>query len=98
MSTVGVPAGLVIIVGFLAMLQGAAGLVVAFQAGSWGMGILSVLGILLGLILVINPLIGVAALPFILGIFMLIGGVGAVVQAFRMRREAAAAQQPRRVR
>jgi uncharacterized membrane protein HdeD (DUF308 family) len=44
------------------------------------MGVLSVLGILFGLILVINPLIGVAALPFILGIFMLIGGVGAVVQ------------------
>jgi uncharacterized membrane protein HdeD (DUF308 family) len=97
-STVGVPAGLFIIVGFLAMLQGAAGLIVAFQAGSWGMGILSVLGILLGLILVINPLIGVAALPFILGIFMIIGGVGAVVQAFRMRREAPADQQPRRVR
>ena len=49
------------------------------------MGILSVLGILLGFILVINPLIGVAALPFLLGIFMLIGGVGAVGQAFRMR-------------
>jgi uncharacterized membrane protein HdeD (DUF308 family) len=97
-STVGVPAGLVIIVGFLAMLQGAAGLIVAFQGGSWGMGILSVLGILLGLVLVINPLIGVAALPFILGGFMLIGGVGAVVQAFRMRREAQAGQQPPRVR
>jgi uncharacterized membrane protein HdeD (DUF308 family) len=97
-STIGIPAGLVVIVGFLAMLQGAAGLVVAFQGGGWGMGILSVLGILLGLILVINPLIGVAALPFILGIFMLIGGVGAVVQAFRMRREAPAQQQPRRVR
>jgi uncharacterized membrane protein HdeD (DUF308 family) len=57
-----------------------------------------VLGILLGLVLVINPLIGVAALPFILGIFMLIGGVGAVVQAFRIRREAPADQQPPRVR
>jgi hypothetical protein len=31
----------------------------------------------------------VATLTFILAIFMLIGGVGAVVQAFRMRREAA---------
>jgi uncharacterized membrane protein HdeD (DUF308 family) len=97
-STAVAPAGLVIIVGFLAIIQGAAGLIVAFQGGSWGMGILSVLGILLGFILVINPLIGVAALPFILGIFMLIGGVGAVVQAFRMRREAPAEQQPRRVR
>jgi uncharacterized membrane protein HdeD (DUF308 family) len=88
---------LVILVGFLVMLQGAAGLIVAFQGGGWGMGALSVLGILLGLFLVINPLIGVAALTFILAIFMLIGGVGAVIQAFRMRREAAA-QQPRRVR
>ena len=87
---------LVIIVGFLAMLQGVAGLVVALQGGGWGMGALSVLGILFGLFLVINPLIGVATLTLILAIFMLIGGVGAVVQAFRMRREAAAEQQPRR--
>ena len=89
---------LVILVGFLAMLQGAAGLVVAFQGGGWGMGALSVLGILLGLFLVINPLMGVATLTLILAIFMLIGGVGAVIQAFRMRREAATAQRPRRVR
>jgi uncharacterized membrane protein HdeD (DUF308 family) len=88
---------LVILVGFLVMLQGAAGLIVAFQGGGWGMGALSVLGILLGLFLVINPLIGVATLTLILAVFMLIGGVGAVVQAFRMRREAAG-QQPRRVR
>ena len=97
-STVGVPAGLVIIMGILAMLQGAAGLVVAFQGGGWGMGILAVVGILLGLVLVINPLIGVAVLPFVLGIFMLIGGVGAVVQAFRIRREAPTEQQSARVR
>jgi uncharacterized membrane protein HdeD (DUF308 family) len=89
---------LVILVGFLAMLQGAAGLIVAFQGGGWGVGALSVLGILFGLFLVINPLIGVATLTFILAIFMLIGGVGAVVQAFRMRRAAASVQQSRRVR
>jgi uncharacterized membrane protein HdeD (DUF308 family) len=89
---------LVVLVGFLALLQGAAGLVVAFQGGGWGMGALSVLGILFGLFLVINPLMGVATLTLILAIFMLIGGVGAVIQALRMRRQAAAAQQPRRVR
>jgi uncharacterized membrane protein HdeD (DUF308 family) len=89
---------LVILVGFLAMLQGAAGLIVALQGGGWGMGALSVLGILLGLFLVINPLIGVATLTLILAIVMLIGGVGAVVQAFRMMRREGAAQQPRRVR
>src|SRR5919112_5250433 len=84
---------LVIIVGFLAMLQGAVGLVVALQGGGWGMGILSVLGILFGLFLVINPLIGAATLTLILAIFMLIGGVGAVFQAFRMRRGVGAEQQ-----
>jgi uncharacterized membrane protein HdeD (DUF308 family) len=89
---------LVIFVGFLAMLQGAAGLIVAFQGGGWGMGALSVLGILFGLFLVINPLIGVATLTLILAIFMLIGGVGAVFQALRMRRGVAAEQQPPRVR
>jgi uncharacterized membrane protein HdeD (DUF308 family) len=89
---------LVILVGFLVMLQGAAGLVVAFQGGGWGMGALSVLGILFGLFLVINPLVGVATLTLILAIVMLIGGVGAVLQAFRMRSGAASARQPRRVR
>jgi uncharacterized membrane protein HdeD (DUF308 family) len=84
-STIAAPAGLVVVVGFLAIFEGAAGLVVAFRGGGWGMGVLSVLGLLIGLILVINPLIGVATVTFILGIFMLVGGVGAVVQAFRMR-------------
>ena len=89
---------LVILVGFLAMLQGVAGLVVALQGGGWGMGALSVVGILFGLFLVINPLIGAATLTLILAIIMLIGGVAAVVQAFGMRRQAATAQRPRRVR
>jgi uncharacterized membrane protein HdeD (DUF308 family) len=62
------------------------------------MGVLSLLGILFGLFLVINPLMGVATLTFILAIMMLIGGVGAIVQAFRIRRDVAAARQPRRVR
>ena len=89
---------LVIVVGFLAILQGVAGLVVALQGGGWGMGALSVLGILFGLFLVINPLVGVATLTLIVAIFMLIGGVGAVAQGFRMRGQAASAQRPPRVR
>ena len=84
-STIAATSVVAVIVGFLAILQGIAGLVVAYQGGGWGLGILSVLGLLIGLILVINPLIGVAAVTFILGIFMLIGGIGSVVQAFRMR-------------
>lgn len=84
-STLMVPSVLVFVVGFLSIVQGAAGLVVAVQGGGWGVGVLAVLGILFGLILVIYPLIGVAALPFVLGGFMVVGGIAAVAQAFRMR-------------
>jgi uncharacterized membrane protein HdeD (DUF308 family) len=84
-SALMVPTVLVFIVGFLSILQGAAGLVVAFQGGGWSVGTLAVLGILFGLLLVIYPVIGVATLPFVLGFFMLVGGIGAVVQALRMR-------------
>jgi uncharacterized membrane protein HdeD (DUF308 family) len=84
-SGVLVPSVVIFFVGFLSMAQGAAGLVAALQGGSWGAGTLGMLGILFGFILVINPLIGVVALPLVLGFFMLIGGIGAVVQALRMR-------------
>ena len=84
-STLMVPTVLVFVVGFLSIFQGAAGLVVAFQGGGWAVGTLGVLGILFGLLLVIYPVIGVATLPLVLGLFMLVGGIGAVVQAFRIR-------------
>jgi uncharacterized membrane protein HdeD (DUF308 family) len=80
-----VPTVLVFYIGFLSIFEGGIEIYLAFQGGGWGVGVLGALGILFGLILVINPLIGVAALPFVLGIFMLVGGVATVVQAFRMR-------------
>jgi uncharacterized membrane protein HdeD (DUF308 family) len=80
-----VPTVVVFYIGFLSIFEGGIGIFLAFRGGGWGIGVLGALGILFGFILVINPLIGVAALPFVLGVFMLVGGIGAVVQAFRMR-------------
>ncbi len=80
-----VPTVIVFYIGFLSIFQGGIAIFLAFRGGGWGAGVLGVLGILFGLILVFNPFIGVATLPFVLGIFMLVGGVVAVVQAFRMR-------------
>jgi uncharacterized membrane protein HdeD (DUF308 family) len=85
LSAIEVPTYIVYIVGFLAMFEGIAGLVHAFQGGGWGVGILGVLTSVLGLILVFNPLIGVIALPFVLGGFMLVGGIAAIVASFRLR-------------
>jgi uncharacterized membrane protein HdeD (DUF308 family) len=84
-SGVLVPTVLVFYIGFLSIFQGGIGIFLAFRGGGWGIGVVGALGILFGLILVSNPIIGVATLPLALGIFMLAGGVVAVGQAFRMR-------------
>lgn len=80
-----VPEYLIHFIGFLAIFQGIASLIQTFQGGGWGVGLLGILGLIFGIILVLNPLIGLVALPFVLGGFMLVGGIVAVVAAFRMR-------------
>jgi uncharacterized membrane protein HdeD (DUF308 family) len=84
-SAIAVPTYLVYIIGFVAILQGIVGLIQAFQGGGWGAGILGILAIIFGIILVLNPLIGVVALPIVLGGFMLAGGIAAVIASFNLR-------------
>src|SRR4051794_21222680 len=85
-----VPVWFIFLIGFLAVVQGILGVVLAFQGGGWGAGILGAMGFIFGLVLVANPFIGVGALPFVLGAFMLIGGIVAIMAAFRMRSRPAA--------
>ena len=89
-SAIAVPTSFVYIVGFLAIFEGICSLIQAFQGGGWGAGILGVLTIIFGLILVLNPLIGLLALPFVLGGVMLVGGIAAIVASFRLRSSPAA--------
>jgi uncharacterized membrane protein HdeD (DUF308 family) len=84
-STVLVPAVYLIILGIQGLVMGGVSLVMAFRGEGWGVGILGVLSICFGLVLLFNVWIGVAALPYILGAFGIVGGVFAVVMAFRMR-------------
>jgi uncharacterized membrane protein HdeD (DUF308 family) len=84
-STVLVPLYALYIIGFLAIAEGILELITAFQGGGWGIGLLGILRIVFGVILVLNPLIGVVVLPFVLGGFMLVGGIAATVVSFRMR-------------
>jgi uncharacterized membrane protein HdeD (DUF308 family) len=86
-STLLLPAVYVIILGIQGIVLGGASLVMAFRGGGWGTGVLGVLSIILGVVLLLNPLfIGIAVLPFVLGAFALVGGILAVVAAFMMRR------------
>jgi uncharacterized membrane protein HdeD (DUF308 family) len=84
-STALVPAVYVIVLGIQGVVLGGISLVMAFLGEGWGVGILGLVSIVFSLILLFNVWIGVAALPFILGAFGIVGGVFAVVMAFRMR-------------
>lgn len=89
-STLLLPAVYVIILGVQGIILGGASLVMAFRGGGWGTGVLGALSILLGIVLLLNPLfIGIAVLPFVLGAFALLGGILAIVAAFMMRKGSA---------
>jgi uncharacterized membrane protein HdeD (DUF308 family) len=85
LSTIIVPTYIVYFIGFLAIAEGVFELIAAFRGSGWGLGILGILRVLFGIILVLNPLLGVVALSLVLGGLMLLGGVFAVVAAFRLR-------------
>jgi uncharacterized membrane protein HdeD (DUF308 family) len=91
LSTVIVPTYVIYFIAVLAIAEGIFELIAAFQGSGWGMGILGILRIVFGIILALNPLLGVIALPFVLGAFMLMGGIFAVAASLRMRSNPAAA-------
>jgi uncharacterized membrane protein HdeD (DUF308 family) len=75
----------VIFIGAWAVITGAVKLASAFRGGGWGMGILGILTLILGLLLLTNSLAGALVLPWIFGFFLIIGGIGAVIAGIKMR-------------
>ena len=84
-STALIPTTLVIILGVMGLIFGTVGIIAAFQGGGWGAGILGVLSIIIGIALLGSPVMGAVALPYVIGICALVGGIAAIVQAFRMK-------------
>lgn len=76
---------LIIFIGILALVNGAVIITSALKGGGWGTGILGALTIVLGLLLLTNSLAGVIILPWIFGVFFVIGGIGAVIWGIKMR-------------
>ena len=93
-SAILVPTVLVIFLAIEALIMGVAQIIHAFSGGGFGLVILGILNIIFGLILLFNPLIGALALPFILGIFAVIGGIFAAIRAFVSRHQQAPVQPP----
>jgi len=84
-STILVPAVLIIVLAIDGLIIGVMQLIHGFTGGGAGAIILGILSILFGLILLANPMLATIGLPFVLGIFAIIGGIVAVIQAFRMK-------------
>jgi uncharacterized membrane protein HdeD (DUF308 family) len=76
---------LVVTVGLIALVMGVINLIQAFRGDGWGVGILGVLSILLGILLLTNLLGAILATPFVLGLLALFGGVLAIFGAFQLK-------------
>lgn len=75
----------VIILGIQGLLVGIINLIQALRGGGWGIGILGALSIVFGIILLANIFVATLALPWVFGVLAIVGGIFALVLAFRMR-------------
>jgi uncharacterized membrane protein HdeD (DUF308 family) len=75
----------VILLAIQGIIMGIVQLVEAFRGGGWGPGIMGAISILFGIVLWNNSLIATLSLPWVIGIFMIAGGIAAIVLAFRLK-------------
>jgi uncharacterized membrane protein HdeD (DUF308 family) len=87
-SGLALPKIFVLVMGIWGLMYGIILLIMAFRGAGWSAGILGALGIIFGIILMVNytaPGMGLA-MVWTAAVFGLIGGILMIVQAFRMRK------------
>ncbi len=85
MSTFVVPVVFTWILGFYAIMAGIVMLIQAFKGGGWGIGVMAVIGILIGIFLLANTLIGTQMVIWLSAATLVIGGIAAIIFAFKAR-------------
>jgi uncharacterized membrane protein HdeD (DUF308 family) len=85
---------LIFVAASMGIIAGGAFLIWAFIERNWGVGILAALSIVLGIVLFISPYIALAILPFVLGGLAILGGIGAIVSSFSLRKAPAMQAHP----
>ncbi len=85
MSTILLPTIYVLILGITGVIFGGVQVYQGLKGGGWGATALGIVNIIIGFLLVMNPLAGAVALPFVFGIFAIAGGIVAIIAAFRAR-------------
>ena len=84
-ATVFVGTFLIIFLAVDGLIMGIMGLVRAFMGAGWGTGILGVLTIIIAIYLFANVAGATLALPLVLGVLLIIGGIVAIFYSFRVR-------------
>lgn len=75
----------VIILGIQGIIMGILGLVESFQGAGWGPGIIGAISVIIGIMLLGSPLGYAMVLPWVIGIFAIVGGIFTIIFAFRLR-------------
>jgi uncharacterized membrane protein HdeD (DUF308 family) len=86
-SAIALPKIFVLVLGIWGLMYGIILLIMAFQGGGWGAGILGVLGIIFGIALMANytaPGMGLSML-WTAAVFAFVGGFFMIFQAFKQR-------------
>jgi uncharacterized membrane protein HdeD (DUF308 family) len=76
----------IIFIGFWACFVGAAHLFHAFSKKDWGNGVLGIISLIFGLLLLVNPFIAAALIPFVAGGFAIVMGLCSIYVAFTAKK------------
>jgi uncharacterized membrane protein HdeD (DUF308 family) len=80
------PATVAFLLGIQGVIVGIISLIFAFRGGGWGAGVVGLLNLIIGVVLMLNPLISGVTLVFVIGGFAVVGGILAIVTAFQLRK------------
>ncbi len=80
-----VGSALVIILGIQGIVIGVVGLIQGFKGAGWGAAVLGAISLIFGIILLTNLWVFTISLPWAIGILAIVGGIAAIIGAFKMR-------------
>jgi uncharacterized membrane protein HdeD (DUF308 family) len=77
---------LAVLIGVWGLIMGFVYLFRGFSMGDWGSAILGIVAIILGIAILANTLVTAVLLPYIIGAFMIVGGIAAIIGSFMLRK------------
>lgn len=83
-SALFIPTFLVMLLAIQSLIQGVIHIIEAFRGGGFGLVVLGILNILIGVVLLSAPLMAAFVMVLVVGLLALIGGLVAIFTAFRV--------------